>query len=86
MLSSRFSPTSLSVTEGTTVHFVNDSGVGHTVMFDGTRPPGVADILLHSSGTNDRIFTTAGTFAFHCSIHAGMNGQIVVTAAGGYNP
>jgi plastocyanin len=38
----------------------------------------VDDIPANTSGTFTRTFTTAGTFAFHCSFHAGMTGQVVV--------
>jgi plastocyanin len=78
MLSASFTPTTLTVTTNTTVSFINNSGLAHDVNFDGTRPAGVADIPVHSTGTNSRTFTTVGRFAFHCSQHAGMNGEIVV--------
>jgi plastocyanin len=77
-LSASFNPTTLTVTANTQVSFVNNSGVTHDVLFDGTRPPGVDDIGLHSSGTNVRTFTTAGTFNYHCDQHNGMNGTIIV--------
>jgi plastocyanin len=78
MLSSSYSPKTLNVAVGATVSFINDSGIGHTVNFDGTRSPGVTDIPLHTSGRNDRTFTQAGTFDFHCTQHAGMTGTIKV--------
>ena len=78
MLVSSFTTVPLTVNRGTTVTFSNGSNTGHTVDFDGTRPPGVNDIGLHSSGTNTRDFTQAGRFPFHCSQHGGMTGEIVV--------
>jgi len=66
------------VSKGTTVTFHNDSGIQHTVNFDGTRATGVADVGLNSTGDFPRTFNDAGTFKFHCTQHAGMNGQIVV--------
>jgi plastocyanin len=66
------------VSAGSTVSFINNSGITHDVNFDGTRPAGVDNIGLHSTGTNTRTFTTPGRFAFHCSQHAGMTGEIVV--------
>ena len=78
MLSSSYSPKNLTVNVGATVPFINDSGINHTVNFDGTRPAGVDDIPLHNSGRNDRKFTQAGTFNFHCTQHAGMTGSITV--------
>jgi plastocyanin len=77
-LSATFSPNALTVAKGTTVSFVNNSGIEHTLNFDGTRPPGVDDIGLNNSGTFTRTFNDAGTFKFHCAIHAGMTGAITV--------
>ena len=81
---STFDPTSLTVAVGTTVTWDNNSGVTHNVVFTnptaaksvGTGPSG--DIGQTSSGTQARSFATAGTYAFHCTIHAGMNGSVTV--------
>ena len=78
MLSSTFTPTSITVTKGSSVTFSNGSGVFHTVNFDGTRPPGVDDVPLNSSGDFPRTFTEVGTFNFHCTQHAGMTGKVIV--------
>jgi plastocyanin len=70
-----FDPTSLTVSKGTTVTFTFGS-ITHNVAFDAGA--GVADIP-NSYGTSvQRMFNNAGTFAFHCSIHSYMNGQITV--------
>ena len=74
-----FEPTSLTVTKGTTVTFDNSSVVDHNVIFDAPTSPGVADIGAFAYGTmTTRTFGTVGTFNFHCTIHAGMNGKIIV--------
>jgi plastocyanin len=78
MLTSSYDPTSLTVAKGQAVRFINESGLEHTVTFTGTRPPGVSDVGLNSSGTFSRTFNDAGTFTFHCTQHSGMNGQITV--------
>ena len=78
MLSASYTPTTLTVNAGTTVNFVNNSQISHTVNFDGTRPPGVTDIPLNDSGTFPRVFNDVGTFNFHCTQHVGMTGKIVV--------
>jgi plastocyanin len=78
MLASSFTPVPLTVNRGQTVTFVNNSAIGHTVIFDNPRSPGVNDIPLHSSGSNTRDFTQAGRFPFHCSVHGGMTGEVVV--------
>ena len=78
MLASSFTPVPLTVNRGATVSFQNSSGIGHTVIFDAPISPNVANIGLHSSGTNTRDFTQSGRFPFHCDQHGGMNGEIVV--------
>ena len=77
MRASSFQPATLTVAKGTTVSFTNSSSVEHNVVFD-SPSAGVADIGDITSGTVSRTFGTAGTFAFHCTIHAGMNGSITV--------
>jgi len=77
MRSSSFEPTTLTVPKGTAVSFENNSGVTHNVVFD-SPPAGVTDIGSISSGTAVRTFTTTGTFAFHCTIHAGMKASVTV--------
>ena len=72
-----FTPSSLTVTVGTSVDFVFQS-VGHNVVFNAVagRP---ADIPgTNSSVTISRTFSTAGTFPYQCTIHGGMTGTIIV--------
>jgi hypothetical protein len=77
MRASSFQPTTLTVAKSTSVSFENSSGIDHNVVFDNTTS-GAANIGLISSGTVVRTFNTAGTFAFHCTIHAGMTASITV--------
>jgi plastocyanin len=81
-----FSPGTKTVTVGTTVKWAWNScssdpyyGTGqtcasHSVTFDdGTTSP------TQSQGTYERMFTAAGTYNYHCSIHgAAMSGSITV--------
>ena len=74
-----FEPTSLTVAKGTVVKFDNSSTVDHNVIFDAPTSPGVDDIGAFAYGTSTtRTFGTAGTFNFHCTIHAGMSGKVIV--------
>ena len=77
MRGSIFQPTSVTVVKGTAVSFQNSSGVDHNIVFDAP-PAGVTDIGPISSGTQTRTFGTAGSFALHCIIHAGMIATVVV--------
>jgi plastocyanin len=85
-----FTPSTITVAPGATVTFVFGS-VGHNVFFDAT-PGAPADIPGVNANTSvARSFATAGSFTFHCHIHAGMTGTVVVaattsgTTAGGTN-
>lgn len=79
MRAASFSPTSVSVAKGATVTFSNNSTVDHHVVFDTPLPEAVADIGTISGGyTATRMLGTSGTYNFHCTIHAGMTGSVVV--------
>jgi plastocyanin len=68
-----FSPKTLTVTLGTTVVWKNQTPVLHNVISNlfggGSVSPG---------GSISIKFNTAGTFAYHCSIHPFMTGTIIV--------
>lgn len=73
-----FTPNSLTVPVGTSVTWTNKDAVTHTVTSD----TGLFDSGNLTSGSKyTYTFPTAGTYAYHCKIHAGMTGTIVVTAA-----
>ena len=73
-----FSPKSLSVTVGTTVTWTNKEAITHTVTSD----TGLFDSGDITNGqTYKYTFTTAGTYAYHCTHHAGMTGTIIVSVA-----
>jgi plastocyanin len=68
-----FSPSTLTVAAGATVVWKNQTQDSHSVIGNtfggGSISPG---------GTLSFKFTSAGTFAYHCSIHPGMTGTIIV--------
>jgi plastocyanin len=70
-----FSPACIKVAAGTTVTFTNNDSITHTVTADdGTYNSGnlsPAQAFLHA-------FATAGTSHYHCTIHAGMMGTVIV--------
>jgi plastocyanin len=71
-----FSPDTLTVKAGTTVMWTNHDTTAHTVTADdksfdsGNLQPGQSFSFM---------FTQAGTFSYHCSIHPNMKATIVVT-------
>lgn len=70
-----FAPTRLDVLTGETVTFENDSARAHTVTADDNR----FDSGRVTVGTSYRqAFAQPGDVAYHCSLHAGMNGVIGV--------
>jgi plastocyanin len=74
LLAASFSPTSVDITAGGTVRFINNSTVEHNVTFPSLS---ANNIQNHTSGTNTRTFGTAGSFDFNCTIHPGMAGTVV---------
>ena len=70
-----FTPSTLTVTVGTTVTWRNTTSAPHTVTSDdGTTFNG----MLSTGGTFTFTFTKAGTYAYHCNIHPYMKATIVV--------
>jgi plastocyanin len=70
-----FMPMALTVAVGTTVTWKFDDSTEHTVTADDksfSSPP------TSGGRTFTHRFTTAGTVAYHCSIHPFMTGTIVV--------
>jgi plastocyanin len=70
-----FSTPALAVSAGTTVVWVNEDAVQHTVTADdGSFDSGLIDPRASWS----RTFTTAGTIAYHCTPHPFMKGTVTV--------
>lgn len=75
--SNTFNPSTMTVAPGTTVTWDNETGVTHNVTFDTQGAP--ASIGNFSSGAKTATFPSAGTYAYHCTIHgASMSGKIIV--------
>lgn len=72
-----FIPAVVAITRLGTVTWSNETGIAHNVTF---APAGgaPASIPSYTAGSVSRSFTTAGTFAYQCTNHPGMSGQVVV--------
>jgi plastocyanin len=70
-----FKKSTVRITKGSSVTWIWD---------DGSTPHNVTFHARHSktqkTGTYTMRFTKAGTFKYHCTIHPGMNGKVVVVA------
>ncbi len=76
-----FNPVTRTVSAGTTVTWVNQDGVTHTVTYD-SGPGSAFDATVMGGSSTSVTFNTAGTVQYHCRIHgapgSGMHGTIVV--------
>jgi plastocyanin len=75
-----FAPQRLSIKPGTTVTWINEDDIPHTVAATGK------EFRSKVLDTNDKFsftFTAAGTFEYFCSLHPHMTGTIVVEGTGG---
>ena len=70
-----FSPQTLTVPVNTTVKWTNKDAVSHTA----TSNTGLFDSgVLGQGGWYSFQFTSTGSFDYHCAIHPGMTGTIIV--------
>jgi plastocyanin len=72
--SNQWSPASTTITHGQSVCWQNSSAVAHTVTDNG----GAFDTDLPVGNIFVHIYTVAGSYPYHCKIHAGMTGTITV--------
>ena len=70
-----YAPDSLDVAAGTTVTWMNVDSVPHTSTSDS---PGWDSGTVAPGGQFSVALQTAGTFRYHCTIHPGMVGTVVV--------
>ncbi|MGW2253946.1 cupredoxin domain-containing protein [Kitasatospora sp. NPDC001660] len=71
-----FSPSTLTVSAGTTVTWTNNDADAHTVTSSGSGP--LNSGTLNQGASYSYTFTTPGTYAYICSIHPFMHGTVVV--------
>jgi amicyanin len=73
-----FYPQRITVKAGTTVTWINEDDVPHTVASSSKVFKSKA---LDTAGKFSFTFTTPGTYAYICSVHPYMTGAVVVEAA-----
>ena len=75
-----FEPSSVNISSGDTVKFVNNKLAPHNAVFDGNDDLSHPDLAFAPGESWERTFSTAGTYDFYCEPHrgAGMVGKIVV--------
>ena len=70
-----FIPSEITVAPGTTVTWVNNETMPHTVV---DQNKGFRSKTLAKEGTFSFTFTTAGDYNYLCSIHPNMKGKVIV--------
>ena len=73
--SSAYTPDTVDVALGGTVTWTNTDSVAHTSTSDAS---GWDSGIVQPGGQFSAAFPTAGTFSYHCAIHPGMIGTVVV--------
>jgi plastocyanin len=71
-----YAPSPLTMRVGQVVNWHNLDSIEHTATLDGMFDSG--KIAAFSAHDNAVTMSKAGTFTYHCTIHAGMIGTIVV--------
>ena len=75
-----FEPSTLNISSGDTVKFVNNKLAPHNAVFEGHDELSHPDLAFAPGESWEKTFSTAGTYDFYCEPHrgAGMVGKVVV--------
>ena len=75
-----FEPSTINISEGDTVKFINNKLAPHNAVFDGHEEYSHADLAFAPGESWEETFTAAGTYEFYCEPHrgAGMVGKVIV--------
>jgi plastocyanin len=73
-----FSPANIVVRKGTTVHWLNEDAVQHTITENDDKD-GPSSPLLDKGQSYDFTFKETGVYHYNCSIHTEMTGTVTVT-------
>ena len=71
-----FSPSTVTINVGDSVQWENKDSASHTVTSDSGSE--LDSPTLSKNGVYSHTFTKAGTFAYHCTLHPGMKGTVIV--------
>lgn len=74
-----FSPQTITIPAGSSITWRNDGSMSHTVTFDN---PYSDSGIIYSGSTYTKIFSTSGTYTYHCRVHPGMTATVIVTGSG----
>lgn len=80
-----FTPAAIVIAPGASVTW-QIAGATHNVTFGGGKPAGGDIPDTQSGGSATRVFANTGTFAYQCTRHSGMTGQVVVSSEGAPPP
>ena len=75
----QFKPATIKVKPGTTVTWIHNSSMPHTVSGDAD---GLRSSTLYQGQKFSYTFNKAGDFAYVCDLHPGMKGKVVVESGG----
>ena len=75
MTNRTFDPVTVSIEVGDTVTWTNQDAPKHDVVAENGE---FKSSLFDTGGTYSYTFTEAGTYPYHCSIHPGMIGTVIV--------
>ncbi|WP_320676528.1 plastocyanin [Prochlorococcus sp. MIT 1300] len=75
-----FEPSSVTISAGDSVKFVNNKLAPHNAVFDGHEELSHPDLAFAPGESWEKTFASAGTYEFYCEPHrgAGMVGTVVV--------
>ena len=77
-----FSPPTMTVSQGTTVTWVNKDSADHKIINDASGSNAEGAIfnspIIPQGGSYSFTFNIPGTYPYHCSIHPSMKGTITV--------